>query len=100
MTSLTTQDPGPVLGPYLERMRTAELPDELVDGGVVRAAWTEVARAAETLGVSGLLECGEQGRRLLEDDGVTYLVTDEDTALYGVDNESRTHDLQSHNLAL
>jgi uncharacterized circularly permuted ATP-grasp superfamily protein/uncharacterized alpha-E superfamily protein len=79
MSTLTAPGLGPVLGPYLERMRDSAIPDELVEGGAVRAAWAQVAGAAETLGVAGLLACGEQGRRLLEDDGVSYLIPGDDT---------------------
>ncbi|HTY72313.1 MAG TPA: circularly permuted type 2 ATP-grasp protein [Actinomycetes bacterium] len=78
MSSVTTR--AGVLGPYLERLRATGAPDELASGGRVRPAWTEVADAVEALGVDGLLACGEQGRRLLEDDGVSYIVTDEDGA--------------------
>ena len=80
MTTVTAPGPGPVLGPYLERMRAAGAPDELVREGSVRPAWEQVAGAAESLGVEGLLACGEEGRRLLEDDGVSYLVSGEESA--------------------
>ena len=77
---MTAAGPGPVLGPYLERMHAAGAPDELVHDGSVRPAWEQVAGAAESLGVEGLLACGEEGRRLLEDDGVSYLVSGEESA--------------------
>ena len=66
--------------PYLDRMRAADVPDELVDATArSRPAWSEVAeRRRDRSASTGCWRAASEGRRLLEDDGVTYLVSGED----------------------
>ena len=82
--SLTSVGPGAtssLLTGYVGRLRSATLdaplelpPDEMVaPDGVPAAAWSDVLEGAEQLGLRGLLAGREEARRLLEDDGVTYV---------------------------
>ena len=62
-------------------MQAASAPDELVARRLgPRPPGSRSPALPNPLVSQGLLACGEEGRRLLEDDGVSYLVSGEESA--------------------